>query len=128
MKNQKTILVVEDEKNIRGGLVHSLRLKNFLTLEAGDGKEAIETALAKHPDLILLDLLMPEIDGVTALKKIREDTWGKNVPVIVLTNLSMNEEKLIEDIVALKPLYYLIKVDWKFSAVAKKVEEALGKS
>ena len=127
MENQKTILVVEDEKSIRDGIVYVLRLKKFLTLEAGNGKEAIDMALANHPDLILLDLLMPEIDGVTALKKIREDAWGKDVPVIVLTNMSMNEEKLIEDIVALKPLYYLIKVDWTFSAVAKKVEDALGK-
>lgn len=125
MKTQKTVLVVEDEKDIRDGLVYSLRRKKFFTLEAANGKEGVEIALAKHPDLVLLDLLMPEMDGTDALKKIREDAWGAHIPVIVLTNVSMNEERLVKDMVAYKPLYYLIKVDWTFSAVAEKVEEAL---
>lgn len=122
---KKKILVVEDEKNVRDGLVFGLHLKKFSTLEAVNGVEAVKVALSEHPDLILLDLLMPEMDGVTALKKIRDDAWGANVPVIILTNLSMNEEKLIEEIVPMKPLSYLIKVDWNFTAVADKVKEAL---
>lgn len=125
MKTQKTILVVEDEKNIRDGLVYGLHRKNFLTIEAQNGKEGLELALAHHPDLILLDLLMPEMDGITALKKIREDSWGTHVPVIVLTNVSANEEHLVRDMVAYRPLCYLVKVDWSFSAVAEKVKEAL---
>ena len=90
METQKTILVVEDEKSLRDAVVDILRLKNLIPLEARNGKEGVEVAIGKHPDLILLDLIMPEMDGMTALKKIREDVWGEKVPVIILTNLSAN--------------------------------------
>jgi DNA-binding response OmpR family regulator len=125
MKAQKTILVVEDEKSLREAVADILRLKNFLPLEARDGKEGVEIALAKHPDLILLDLLMPVMDGMTALKKIRADAWGAHVPVIVLTNLSAKDEHLVEDIVTHRPMDYLIKSDWKLHDVVKKIEEVL---
>lgn len=122
----KTILVVEDDEIIRGMVVEILRLKKFLTLEAKDGKEGVEIALKKHPDLILLDLIMPEMDGMTALGVIRADTWGKTVPVIILTNLSADTEQLAEDMVTHKPIYYLIKSDWKIHDIVEKVEELLG--
>ncbi|KKR70685.1 MAG: hypothetical protein UU13_C0002G0030 [Candidatus Nomurabacteria bacterium GW2011_GWB1_40_7] len=122
---QKTILVVEDEESLREAIVDILRLKNFLSFEAKDGEEAVELALSKHPDLILLDLLMPVMDGMTALKKIREDSWGEKVPVVILTNLSATNEQLVEDMVTHKPMHYLIKSDWKLHDVVKKIEEIL---
>ncbi len=125
MKPQKTILVVEDEKSLRQAVVDILRLKKFLPLEAKNGREGVKLALAKHPDLILLDLIMPEMDGMTALKKIRQDAWGANVPVIILTNLSATSEQLVEDMVTHKPMHYLIKSDWKLHDVVKKIEEIL---
>ena len=125
MKNQKTILVVEDEKNLRNAIVDILRIKNFNYLEAKNGKEGVELALTRHPDLILLDLIMPEMDGMTALKNIRQDTWGANVPVIILTNLSATNEQLVEDMVTHKPISYLIKSDWKLHDVADKIEKIL---
>jgi CheY-like chemotaxis protein len=128
METQKTILVVEDEKSIRKAIVDILHIKNFLTLEAEDGEDAVELAFANHPDLILLDLLMPVMDGMTALKKIREDaTWGTNVPVIILTNLSATNEQLVEDMVAHKPMYYLTKSGWKLHDVVEKIEKILEK-
>ncbi len=75
MKKQKKILVVEDEKNLREAIRDVLRAENFSTLEAKNGKEGIKIALKERPDLILLDLLMPEMDGMTAFEKIRKDTW-----------------------------------------------------
>ncbi|TSC95253.1 MAG: histidine kinase [Parcubacteria group bacterium Licking1014_1] len=122
---EKTILIVEDEKILRGTLADNLRFEKFLTIEAQNGKEGVEMALSKHPDLILLDLLMPEMDGMTALKKIRQDAWGANVPVIILTNLSATEEKLVEDMVTQKPMHYLVKSDWKIEDVIKKIKEVL---
>jgi len=124
---QKTILVVEDEKSLRDAVVDVLRAKNFPVLEAKNGVEGVDLALSRHPDLILLDLLMPEMDGMTALKKIRQDAWGANVPVIILTNLGATNEHLIEDMVAQKPLHYLIKSDWKIHDVVDKIEEVLKK-
>jgi DNA-binding response OmpR family regulator len=125
MKTQKTILIVEDEKNLRDAIVDVLDRKGFAALNAKNGKEGVELALSKHPDLILLDLIMPEMDGMTALKKIREDAWGARVPVIILTNVSATSEELIEDVVTHKPLNYLIKSDWKIHDVVKKIEEVL---
>jgi CheY-like chemotaxis protein len=125
MKTQKTILVVEDEKSLREAIVDILKIKNFQTLEAKNGKEGVDLALGKHPDLILLDLIMPEMDGMTVLKNIRQDSWGKKVPVIILTNLSATSEQLIEDMVTHKPIHYLIKSDWKLHDVVEKIEKIL---
>jgi len=125
MNKQKTILIVEDEKSLREAIADILRLKNFLPLEAKNGKEGVDMALEKHPDLILLDLIMPEMDGMTALKKIREDAWGEKVPVVILTNLSATNEQLVEDMITHKPMHYLIKSDWKLHNVVEKIEKIL---
>ena len=125
MKKQKTILIVEDEKNLRDAIADILQLKNFIPIEAKNGREGVELALSKRPDLILLDLIMPQMDGMTAFKKIRQDSWGANVPVIILTNLSANSEQLVEDMVTHKPIYYLVKSDWKLHDVVNKIKEIL---
>jgi DNA-binding response OmpR family regulator len=125
MNTQKTILVVEDEKILRAAVVDILRLKNFQLLEAKNGKEGVDLALSNHPDLILLDLIMPAMDGMTAFKKIREDAWGKNVPIIILTNLSAAKEQPIDDTKANASTYYLIKSDWKLHDIVKKIEGIL---
>lgn len=125
MSNQKTILIVEDEENLRHVVVDLLRLKNFIPLEAKNGKEGVQIALAQHPDLILLDLILPELSGMEALKKIRQDAWGAEVPVIILTNLSATSEELVNEMVAYKPAYYLVKSGWEIHDVVKKIEEIL---
>lgn len=126
MSKNQTILIVEDEQVLRSTLADTLRKNGFLTIEAKDGKEAISVALAKHPDLILLDLLMPIMDGIASLKTIRKDEWGKDVPVIILTNLSATDEQLIQDMVAEKPEYYLIKSTWTMQDIVKQIEKILG--
>jgi len=125
METKKTILVVEDEKSLRQAIVDSLKLKNYLCLEAGDGKEALDIALVKHPDLILLDLLLPVFNGMTVLKKIRKDQWGEQVPIIILTNLSATDVDLVEGMVKYKPTYYLVKSDWKIKDIIKKIQKIL---
>lgn len=121
MQTKKTILVIEDEKSLRGALVDILHLKNFLSLEAKNGREGVRLAFEKHPDLILLDLIMPDMDGIAALKKIRDDTWGKGVPVLILTNLNGTIEHFMDDLVT----HYLIKSDWKLHDIMKKIEAIL---
>ena len=125
MQAQKTILIIEDEKNLRGALVDVLRLKNFIPFEAKNGKEGVELALSKRPSLILLDLIMPEMDGTVVLKKIRGSKWGKKVPIIILTNLSATDEQFSADITADSSTHYLIKSDWKIHDVVKKIEKIL---
>lgn len=125
MQAQKTILVVEDERSLREAIVDILCLKNFLPLVAKNGRDGVKLALAKHPDLILLDLIMPEMDGMAALKKIREDAWGATAPIIILTNLSAINGNLAADALAHRPTYYLIKSDWKLHDIVKKIESIL---
>lgn len=124
-QNNKTILIVEDEAPIRKVLGDVLKKQNFAILEAGNGQEGVAKALGKHPDLILLDIRMPIMDGMEALKVIRKDHWGQKVPVIILTNLSADSEEMVQTMVAERPDFYLIKSDWKMDDVVKKVKEVL---
>ncbi|MBC7943558.1 response regulator [Candidatus Saccharibacteria bacterium] len=125
MNKKMTILIAEDEKALRNILRDFLQDNQFLTLEAENGEEAVQLALTKHPDLILLDLMMPIMGGMDALKKIREDSWGQNIPVIILTNLNATDGQLVEDIVEQSPSYYLIKSDWKIKDVVIKIKQIL---
>ena len=123
---KETILIIEDEKSLREATTDALQRKDFLTLSAKNGKDGINVALSKHPDLILLDLIMPEMDGMTALKIIRQDTWGATVPVIILTNLSAINGSVDHDAARHIPTQYLIKSDWKLNDIIKKIKKTLG--
>lgn len=118
-----SILVIEDEAQIQQILKDKLTAEGFTVLQAFDGDEGIIVALEKHPDLIILDLLMPKVDGISALEKIRADTWGKSVPVLVLTNLS--DVGKMESAIHLQVSGYLVKSDWKLEDVLIKIREIL---
>lgn len=121
----KKILVVEDEAPIRQVLIDKLTHEGFIVSSAKDGEEGLQLALQEHPDLVLLDVAMPKMDGITVMKKLRQDSWGKKVPIILLTNLSATEEEIVRAIAENKPAYYLVKSDWKIEDVVKKVKEML---
>lgn len=122
----KTILIVEDETPLRSALQEKFTREGFSVLEARDGEEGLNTALEKHPDIILLDIIMPKMDGLTVLKKLQEDSSGKDIPVILLTNLS-DDQKVAEAIK--EGVYeYLVKSDWKLADLVKEVKEKLGLS
>ena len=105
-----------------------LRSQGFLVLTATNGGEGLELALREKPDLILLDILMPIMDGLTMMSKLREkDLYGKNVPIILLTNLSASEEKIMSAITKNEPAYYLIKSDWDLSQIVEKIKERLSR-
>src|SRR5215207_2615515 len=82
----KKILVVEDYEDIRSFLKFLLEDKGYQVYEAGDGIEAFDRFKQNHPDLILMDISLPEVDGLTATKAIRElEAGGENVPIIAVT-------------------------------------------
>jgi CheY-like chemotaxis protein len=81
---KKKILIVDDEPNVRR-LVHTILSKDFTVLEAEDGKQAIDIACTQKPDLILMDMLMPRMDGLTACYTIKNDPTTKSIPVLMLT-------------------------------------------
>lgn len=86
-KKTNTVLIIEDEMDIRRLLKNKFVNGGINVLEAENGKVGLETALSHHPDVILLDILMPIMDGLVMLKELRSSEYGKDVPVIILTNL-----------------------------------------
>lgn len=119
----KKILIVEDEQTLSKALAFKLTSEGFKVLQARDGEEGLESALRNKPDLILLDIIMPKMDGLTMLNKLREDEWGKDVPIFMLTNLSNAEDV---DKATKKGVYdYLIKSNWKLGEIVAKIKEEL---
>lgn len=87
----KKILIVEDEKDLRDFYTELLRGEGYEIITAANGQEGLELALAQNPRLILLDLMMPVMDGKTMLHTLRQNPAGKLIPVIVLTNAGDDE-------------------------------------
>lgn len=120
----KAILIVEDEEPMLQDLVNKFNLEGFLVFEAKDGEEGLDLALKKHPDIILLDIVMPKMDGMTMMKKIREDKkWGKEVPVIILTNLS--DPGNVSEAANFEVYDFLVKTDWRLDDVVRLVKQKL---
>ncbi len=91
-RQAKTILIVDDEKPIVDILVYNLQKEGYNTLEANDGVAAVEIALDKKPDLILLDIMLPKLDGLTVCKRIRNSL---NVPILMLTAKDEEIDKIL---------------------------------
>ena len=91
-KDKKTILIVDDEKPIVDILVYNLQKEGYNTIEANDGLTAVDIALDQKPDLILLDIMLPKMDGLTVCKKIRTKL---NVPILMLTARDEEIDKIL---------------------------------
>ena len=89
---KKTILIVDDERPIVDILVYNLEKEGYMTLEANDGEEAINIAFEKKPDLILLDIMLPKVDGLTVCKKIRNSF---NIPIIMISAKDEEIDKIL---------------------------------
>ena len=122
---KKTILIIEDELPMLKALSDKFTLEGFEILEAKDGAEGLETAISKKPDLIILDIFMPVMDGKAMFEKLRQDAWGKTVPVIILTNLNP-DDKTLDQLMKNGPSYYFIKSKWKLEELVAKVKSELG--
>jgi CheY-like chemotaxis protein len=120
---KKIILITEDEPPMLRILTDALMDSGFETLQAKNGQDGLALALEKHPDLVLLDLLMPNMDGLTMIQKLRTDGWGKNVPVIILTNVSSDSDPIIETVVKTQPAYYFVKSDVKLDQIIEKIKQ-----
>lgn len=123
MKEIKKILIVEDELPLLRVLTDRFSAEGFVVFQASNGAEGYKAALESHPDIILLDLLMPLVDGNTMLAKIRKDPEGKNIPVMVLTNV--NDAKTVSQAMSNGAHDYLVKSDWNIEDLVKKVKERL---
>ncbi len=94
----KVILIVEDQpKNLK--LIRDLlQVSGYTTIEATDGQQGVELAKARKPDLILMDIMMPKMDGIEATRILKADPGTRNIPILVLTSHAMkgDKEKILE--------------------------------
>ena len=93
MNTQKTVLIVEDEKNIVDILRFNLQREGYQTCEAYDGEDGLAKALSVNPDLILLDVMLPKMNGFDVCRRLRDK--GDNVPVIILTAREEEADKVL---------------------------------
>ena len=119
----KKLLIIEDEESLRKAIHDKLDDKGISFLEAKNGEEGLSTALKEHPDLILLDIILPKMDGFITLEKLRLDNWGKEAKVIILTNLS--DKKYILDSFRNEVYDYIVKTDIKIDDLVAKIKAKL---
>src|SRR3989344_2240631 len=120
----KKILVVEDELAYLKLLHDQLTAKGYEVLEAKNGKAGLEMAKNEKPDLILLDIRMPIMDGMTMLGLLSQDENGKNTKVIMLTNLEP-DGKIVGKVVKDQPMYYFVKSNTKLEDLTEKIHDVL---
>jgi DNA-binding response OmpR family regulator len=91
--NKKTILIVEDDPVLLKMYTEKFMFEGFDVSNAKDGEEAFKLISTQPPDIILLDIMLPKMSGTDLLEKLKEESEGKDVPVVVLTNLAEDEER-----------------------------------
>lgn len=126
LKDKTVVLVVEDELPMLEALTMKLKAQGYHVDKATDGEQGLEIASRHHPDLIIIDILLPKKDGLTMMKEMRQTVWGKQTPMILLTNV-VADDAMDKQILELQPAYYLEKAAWSLEKVMEKVEQALKK-
>jgi CheY-like chemotaxis protein len=121
--DQKTILLVDDDMVLREMYRFAFSEVGLHVITAKDGDEAIARALEHHPNIILMDVDMPHLDGYAAMKKIREDAWGRTAKVIYLTNYSAPAD--VYAAVSLKPEDYIVKASHDIKEIVNRVRTAM---
>lgn len=122
----QSVLIIEDESGLREAAAAKLTQEGFTVFTAPDGAAGLSSALSNHPDVILLDIKMPNMNGFEMLKKLRaQGGWGAKVKVIFLTNLEMSSDDESADIEALEPAHYLVKSNTSLDELVTKVREVL---
>ena len=119
------LLLVEDDEVILGMYRKLFQNHGYEVITAMDGEDGLNKALQEHPDLTLLDIKMPKMDGMTMLREMRQDNWGKGAKVIILTNLSPTD-RIVDEVMVNEPSYYVVKSNTKPEMVLDKVKDVLG--
>jgi len=123
-QQQKKILIVEDEETVKRALQDKLTDEGYQVLVAKNGEEGLSISLKEHPDLILLDLIMPVMDGLTMLEEVRADAWGRDARVVILTNITDSQE--VAQATEVGGYDFLVKADWSIEDIAKHIRARLG--
>lgn len=124
-QNKKKILLIEDDSFLISMYATKFELENFKVVAAEDGEKGLNLAAKEKPDIILLDILLPKMNGFEVLKELKNNKETNQIPVILLTNLSQKNE--IEQGLALGAQDYLIKAHFMPSEVMDKIKKVLNK-
>ena len=119
-----SVLIVENEKDLSEALMTVLAHEGFIVTVTEDGEEGLATALRNKPDIILLDIMMPKMDGLTVLQYLRSDDWGKHANVIMMT--AFDDQEKVDRAAELDTPDYIVKTNVTLAAVVAKVKEKLG--
>lgn len=120
----KKILLIEDEAALQETLGRVLKKEGYEVVAALDGEIGLKLAKSQKLDLILLDLILPKIDGFELLGKLKENSETKDIPIIILTNLERMED--VGKAMELGAKTYLVKANYTLKEVVEKVKKALG--
>ncbi len=125
MLNDKVILIVDDDLTLLEMYVERIKAEGAVVLQAHDGEEALIQAKESHPSLVLLDIMMPKINGLDVLKKLKEDSETKEIPVLILSALADDERhKVARELGAVD---YIVKSETLPVDVIAKMNKALEK-
>ena len=119
----KRVLLVEDDRFLRRACENSLRRQGFTVTTAADGEEALQATQAQPPNLVLLGILMPKLNGIEVLRALRSDEKTRAIPVLVLTNSS--KEADIREIESLGVSGYLVKANLSLEELGRQVKQLL---
>ena len=126
-KQQKIkILLIEDDPFLLSMYSTKFELENFQVFSADDGQKGLNLAFVQMPDIILLDILMPVMNGFEVLEKLKADPTTRAIPVIMLTNLNQKDE--IDKAISQGAVDYLIKAHFMPSEVVEKIKAVLAKA
>ena len=121
MEEKKKVLLIEDDDFLSKMYATKLEMEGYHPLIALDGERGLKRALKDKPDLVILDILLPKLDGLEVLRRIKADKRTKQIPVILLTNLSQKED--IQTALNLGASDYLIKAYFMPSEVIEKIKK-----
>jgi len=120
---KQSILIIDDDPILCKALVEKFTREGFVVAFKQQSQDGLEYALQNHPDVILLDIIMPVMDGLDVLRSLRKDTWGKEAKIIMLTNLS--DEEHINTSFDYHVDGFLVKSNWKIEDVVTYVRKVL---
>lgn len=120
----KSILVVEDDQFLRDLIVKKLEEEGLNIIQAVDGEEGLQFIKENKPALVLLDLILPGIDGFEVLKQVKSDPETKDIPIIILSNLGQKDD--IERGLELGARDFMVKAHFTPEEIVKKAKEVLG--
>ncbi len=124
-KKVKKILFIEDESALQRAVGRVLSEEGYEILSALDGETGLELVTEKHPDLILLDLILPRKDGFAVLKELKGNPGTRDIQVVILSNLEGSED--IGKAIELGATTYLVKTNYRLEEVVEKIKGVLGK-